>query len=114
MTLIFIVLLIFILVHCWDYRRAIVKKSKSSLENELKFSTDKLTKNFSNYSSWHYRSELLPRIFPASSDFTVLDGQKIAEGKQEVFSSLTFSFNNPNNFATRVQLNSKCDFYGSE
>nr|CAH0106996.1 unnamed protein product [Daphnia galeata] len=65
--------------HCWDYRRIIVQKSKTSLENELQFSTDKIQKNFSNYSSWHYRSELLPRIYPSSSDESLLDDQKLAE-----------------------------------
>lgn len=65
--------------HCWDYRRIIVQMSKTPLENELQFSTNKITKNFSNYSSWHYRSELLPRIYPSSSGDTLLDDQKLAE-----------------------------------
>jgi len=36
------------------------------LEEELKFTTDKIVSNFSNYSSWHLRSTLLPRL---SQDF---------------------------------------------
>ena len=52
------------------------------MENELNFSTSKITKNFSNYSSWHYRSELLPRIYPSTVGETQLDEQKLAEGKK--------------------------------
>ena len=58
------------------------------MENELNFSTSKITKNFSNYSSWHYRSELLPRIYPSTVGETQLDEQKLAEGKHSnIFSS---------------------------
>ena len=74
--------LICFIVHCWDYRRTIVAKSKTSMENELNFSTSKINKNFSNYSSWHYRSELLPRIYPSAAGETQLDEQKLAEGKK--------------------------------
>lgn len=45
-------------VHCWDYRRLIINKIGISLCNELNFSTERLNINFSNYSSWHYRSTL--------------------------------------------------------
>ncbi|KAF2904668.1 hypothetical protein ILUMI_01510 [Ignelater luminosus] len=45
--------------HCWDYRRLILNKVGISLEDEIKFSTDRININFSNYSSWHYRSTIL-------------------------------------------------------
>ncbi|KAJ8958872.1 hypothetical protein NQ318_019639 [Aromia moschata] len=44
--------------HVWDYRRLIINKIGISLTDELKFSTERLNANFSNYSSWHYRSTL--------------------------------------------------------
>ncbi|CAG9768960.1 unnamed protein product [Ceutorhynchus assimilis] len=44
--------------HCWDYRRLLINKIGITLPAEIKFSTDCLNNNFSNYSSWHYRSTL--------------------------------------------------------
>ncbi|KAF5282729.1 hypothetical protein FQR65_LT02726 [Abscondita terminalis] len=44
--------------HCWDFRRLVLNKVGITLGDEIKFSTDRLNINFSNYSSWHYRSTL--------------------------------------------------------
>ncbi|XP_076182384.1 rab geranylgeranyltransferase subunit alpha isoform X1 [Ptiloglossa arizonensis] len=49
--------------HCWNYREFVVQKAGISSEEEFKFSTSKILNNFSNYSSWHYRSRLLSKIF---------------------------------------------------
>jgi len=66
--------------HCWDYRRLIVQKANVSADKELEFSTEKIRSNFSNYSSWHYRSELLPRLYPANPQLgTCLDPTKHSE-----------------------------------
>ena len=57
--------------HCWNYRVKILSlisiyfqnTFQKFLENELKFTIEKITMNFSNFSAWLYRSKLIPIYF---------------------------------------------------
>lgn len=65
--------------HAWDYRRMVVQevglrkaateiqrdgegKTESLAEVEYAYSTKMIMANLSNFSAWHYRSKLLPRL----------------------------------------------------
>lgn len=50
--------------HCWDHRRSVSKLANLTNEDELEFSNKLITINPSNYSAWHYRGTLLPKVRP--------------------------------------------------
>ena len=59
--------------HGWGYRRAIVRvlengqlepeeKPETMTEAEFKYTTKMIESNLSNFSAWHHRSKLIPRL----------------------------------------------------
>lgn len=53
--------------HAWDYRRKIVEElerlgEKSMVEPEFEYTTKMIQSNLSNFSAWHNRSQLIPRL----------------------------------------------------
>lgn len=67
-------------VHGWGYRRYVVanleKARKISLvQSEFDYTTTK-TNNISNFSAWHNRANLIPKLLPPSSDDTFEEKRK--------------------------------------
>lgn len=48
--------------HCWAHRMWVAEKMGLSASDNLDFTTTKIMQNFSNYSAFHVRSKMLPRI----------------------------------------------------
>lgn len=79
--------------HTWDYRRYVSEKASVPPEQELDFCTDKIKVNFSNYSSWHHRSLLLPTLYPNEQQDRPMSEHKL---KEELEMVLTAAFTDPN------------------
>ncbi|XP_076281914.1 rab geranylgeranyltransferase subunit alpha isoform X1 [Lasioglossum baleicum] len=92
--------------HCWNHRQYVVQKAGVSSEDEFKYSTSKILSNFSNYSSWHYRSRLLSTMFD-NCDQETIDQTK----KDELDLVMNATFTDPNDtsawFYQRWLLNAR-------
>ncbi|XP_011138435.2 geranylgeranyl transferase type-2 subunit alpha isoform X2 [Harpegnathos saltator] len=79
--------------HCWDYREFVVQKAGISNEEELEFSNTKILNNISNYSSWHYRSRILFKMFGTTSEEIPIVDEKYREELDLVINA---TFTDPN------------------
>lgn len=71
-----------------------VRKANIPADQEFKFCSEKIEKNFSNYSSWFYRSQLLPVLHPHPTDKTrPISEEKL---KEELELVITAAFTDPN------------------
>jgi geranylgeranyl transferase type-2 subunit alpha len=64
--------------HVWHYRRYVVaeiekEKGQSLVKQEFDFTTSKINANFSNFSAWHNRGKLIPRLLKENSDIDARD-----------------------------------------
>ncbi|KAK6021566.1 protein prenyltransferase alpha subunit repeat-containing domain protein, partial [Ostertagia ostertagi] len=73
--------------HTWDHRRVVAKLGNLGVEEELEFSNRLIAQNFSNYSAWHYRAVLLPKIQNAKTGEFRLDDTVIASELKKVTSA---------------------------
>lgn len=56
-------------VHCWNYRSFITKRLALSLDDDVAFTKEKISENFSNYSALHHRMKLFrKRTFASAKD----------------------------------------------
>lgn len=78
-------------VHGWDYRRFVAKKASISAEKEIQYTTEKISANFSNFSSWHYRSKLLPVVYADTDSVIGVTEEVLQKGicQEVVFASAT-------------------------
>ncbi|XP_073824010.1 rab geranylgeranyltransferase subunit alpha [Musca autumnalis] len=81
--------------HTWDYKRYVVEKAQVPKEEELDFCTEKIKVNFSNYSSWHHRSLLLPALYPYEGDAKPKRPMSEEKLKEELEMVLTAAFTDP-------------------
>ncbi|XP_032686698.1 geranylgeranyl transferase type-2 subunit alpha isoform X2 [Odontomachus brunneus] len=79
--------------HCWDYREFIVQKAEIPNNKELEFSNTKILNNISNYSSWHYRSRILYKMFGTASEEIPIEDEKYREELDLVINA---TFTDPN------------------
>lgn len=54
--------------HAWTYRRFLAALQGLTPDAELTYSKTKIDQNFSNYSAWHYRTSLLPKVYDPNRD----------------------------------------------
>ena len=64
---------IYLIVHCWHYRRFVAAGSCATTASELAFTRAKIDQSFSNYSAWHQRSLLLLALTPIDTMLTALN-----------------------------------------
>jgi geranylgeranyl transferase type-2 subunit alpha len=71
-------------VHCWSYRMWVAGVLGVDPARELEFTTEKIHQNFSNYSAWHYRSKLLPRVAPLTVDVLAAEFELVRQARRAI------------------------------
>ncbi|EDO17642.1 hypothetical protein Kpol_1004p16 [Vanderwaltozyma polyspora DSM 70294] len=79
--------------HAWHYRRIIVNEiekisGKSMDKSELEYTTLNINQNISNFSSWHQRAKLLPRMFSTDE---VMDKKKFINDEVSYITNAMFT-----------------------
>lgn len=59
--------------HGWEYRRFVAERAGVPAAQEEQYCMDCINANFSNYSAWHERTLLLPRLHAAQPTVSLSD-----------------------------------------
>jgi geranylgeranyl transferase type-2 subunit alpha len=77
--------------HCWNYRRHLIDTFHRPIDSEYKYTTQKLSENFSNYSSYHHRSVYLPRYLSSFTFSSLTDLTDILDTEFQLIESAIFT-----------------------
>ncbi|CAD6190675.1 unnamed protein product [Caenorhabditis auriculariae] len=64
--------------HVWDHRRIVARMAQRTADEEIEYSNQLVSDNFSNYSAWHYRSVLIQKVHMEKTGQYRLDNETIA------------------------------------
>jgi geranylgeranyl transferase type-2 subunit alpha len=81
--------------HAWDYRRKIVGElerlgGKSMVEAEFEYTTKMIQSNLSNFSAWHNRSQLMPRLLD-ERDASAESRKELFDGEFELITTALYT-----------------------
>lgn len=81
--------------HAWDYRRKIVEElerlgGKSMVEPEFEYTTKMIQSNLSNFSAWHNRSQLMPRLLD-ERDASAGSRKELFDGEFELITTALYT-----------------------
>lgn len=81
--------------HAWDYRRKIIGElerlaGKSMVEAEFDYTTKMIQSNLSNFSAWHNRSQLIPRLLEGR-DSDAAARKKLFDGEFELITTALYT-----------------------
>lgn len=74
--------------HCWDHRRIVAKMTQLSDEEELKFSKKLIADNFSNFSAWHMRMNLIPRFVDSDTGEKLMRKEDVEDEIERVANAI--------------------------
>jgi len=76
--------------HCWDYRKMAAGRLGLDGKQELDFTMERIHVNFSNYSAWHYRSKLLPQLYPDPNNARPIE-EEVHNGELDLVQNAAFT-----------------------
>ncbi|KAG2020495.1 RAB-protein geranylgeranyltransferase, variant 3 [Coprinopsis cinerea AmutBmut pab1-1] len=94
--------------HAWDYRRYVLASMPVPRPelSELGYTSRKIGANFSNFSAWHQRSKVLPRLWEAGT----LDEKTSRESGRVIYTAYLLALI-ARLLRCRIRIGAECDVY---